>query len=270
MLAMGNAAVAGRDDDVVFYSPAQIASARGSSASLERYTADTYDGGGSTVARFGSGGLAFGINAVQYDAPPCNGTAGQGTFATGGGALGSSALAAMGFAQQLKGFRFGITGKYATQQHETIRYGTGLFDFGVAHDISVAGYSALTAAVAVQNVAPFHRTMSASDEIIRPPLRTTVGIAGGAPMSALFDVAATTALSVRGDRFLQPAGGLELSYVWLEGYALAARAGARRPDVGEGTWTVGSGLTADRISVDYALETLGASRLGHRVGLRVR
>jgi hypothetical protein len=36
-LAMGNANLAGRDDDVLFYGPAQLAVARGTSVAAERY-----------------------------------------------------------------------------------------------------------------------------------------------------------------------------------------------------------------------------------------
>ena len=80
--------------------------------------------------------------------------------------------------------------------------------------------------------------------------------------------------------FVAPAGGAELNYSWLDGYAIAFRAGARRPALGERPFTTGFGLTIDRLSIDYALETLGAdagargnvghSSVGHRIGLRVR
>jgi hypothetical protein len=70
--------------------------------------------------------------------------------------------------------------------------------------------------------------------------------------------------------FVAPAGGAEVGYSWLDGYAIALRAGGRRPGAGEGAVTAGAGLSVDRLSVDYALETLSGSRTAHRIGLRIR
>jgi hypothetical protein len=67
-----------------------------------------------------------------------------------------------------------------------------------------------------------------------------------------------------------PAGGVELNYSWLDGYSVAIRAGARRPDIGERTFTAGAGFGVDHLTVDYALEALSGSHIGHRIGLRVR
>ena len=55
---------------------------------------------------------------------------------------------------------------------------------------------------------------------------------------------------------LAPAGGVEVDYSWLSGYNIALRAGARRPLPGEEALTAGAGFTIDRLSIDYALETL--------------
>src|SRR5262245_9695892 len=60
MLGMGNAAVAGRDDDVLFYNPAQLVAARGTSLSYERLTPFSSTGVVSSVIRFNTGGIAIG------------------------------------------------------------------------------------------------------------------------------------------------------------------------------------------------------------------
>ena len=70
--------------------------------------------------------------------------------------------------------------------------------------------------------------------------------------------------------FVTPAGGGEIGYSWLDGYTVALRAGARRPEPGERPITAGAGFTMDRLSFDYALESLSGSRVAHRFGLRVR
>lgn len=266
MLAMGNADVAGRDDDVVFYGPAQIGVARGTSASVERYTPHAVAGAASTVTRLGSGGVAFGVSAVEYDALPCTAGADVTDFASGGGAIGASALVAVGVAQAVRGFRVGITGKYASDLLRNARWGAPLADVGLARDVSLFGDAPFTAAFAVQDIG---RDMQPADTRVHPPTRATIGLAGGGPAGD-FDIGITTALSVRRDGFVAPAGGVEVGWVWIEGYALVARAGARRPDAGEGPLTFGAGLNADRVSVDYALDTRGGGHVAHRLGLRIR
>jgi hypothetical protein len=73
-----------------------------------------------------------------------------------------------------------------------------------------------------------------------------------------------------GNGFLSPAGGLEMGYSWLDGYSIALRGGARRPERGEGPLTAGAGFTMDRLSIDYALDTSTRGRVAHRLGLRIR
>jgi hypothetical protein len=101
------------------------------------------------------------------------------------------------------------------------------------------------------------------------PIRTTLGVAGGRGVGE-FDLAGTAAVSLLRTNFVVPAGGAEIGYSWLDGYSLALRAGARRPLPGERALTAGAGFTMDRLSIDYALEALSGSRIGHRLGLRVR
>ena len=74
---------------------------------------------------------------------------------------------------------------------------------------------------------------------------------------------ATAAVSVLRNEWVVPSGGAEVGYSWLDGYSIALRAGrdvarcaARR------RFTAGAGFNMDRLSIDYALETL--SRLAHR------
>ena len=68
-----------------------------------------------------------------------------------------------------------------------------------------------------------------------------------------------------------PAAGLEASYSWIEGYLVTLRAGARRPEAkGANPMTFGGGLSADRLTFDYALECFDNSRRAHRVTIRWR
>jgi len=81
---------------------------------------------------------------------------------------------------------------------------------------------------------------------------------------------ATAALSVDGNANFSGGGGAEVGWSWLDGYSVAMRAGLRSRAAGEELVTAGAGFTMDRLSIDYALETLAGSRVAHRVGLRIR
>ena len=70
MLALGNMGVVGRDDDVLFYNPAQLVVARGTSLSAERFSESAHDATLSSVARFSSGGIAIGASYAEFSSAP--------------------------------------------------------------------------------------------------------------------------------------------------------------------------------------------------------
>lgn len=257
LLAMGDMGVASRDDDVLFYNPAQLVVARGMSVSGERTSATDKSGALSSVTRFNGGGVAVGMTMSQYGTPvPC-------LFALPGSCapIASSSLAAVaGLAQVYWGTRFGVNAKYAEDQIGAARAVRGLVDAGVSHDF----FRYLTAGLAVQNIGPADTT-----GLTARPLRTTLGLAGAGP-GGPFDIAATMGASIDPRRRVHAAGGAELGWSWLDGYSIAVRAGLRDPLAGQRAFTTGAGFTMDRLSIDYALETLAGARLGHRVGLRIR
>jgi hypothetical protein len=276
-LALGNANVAGRDDDVIFYSPAQLAVARGTSISGERYTATTSGGSLSTLVRIGSGGIGFGASWLSY---ATEGTypGSRADFTTSGGFGGSSFLAAVGLAQTFKGFRIGVAGKYVREEL-AVSEDRALVDVGVGRDFTI--WIPFQAALSLQNLGSDFSSdavLVTPDELpglgnapdrARLPMRASLGLSSGAPVGPL-DLAALAQLSVLRDGFVAPAGGIEAGYSWLDGHSIALRAGARRPENGEGVLTAGAGFSVDRISIDYALETLTGGRTAHRVGLRIR
>jgi hypothetical protein len=279
-LAMGNVGIVGRDDDVLFYNPAQLVAARGTSVSAERYSRHARGGTLSSVIRFGTGGIGIGATVNNFR---------TGAIGSGGGpypvdrldmrgesalSAGSSNTLAVGIGQVFKGTRFGVTGKYLDEPTDLSRNAATVFDVGVARDFF--GYSF---GLAVQNIGP--------DFEPEPNRGETGGIGGGSipasglPLSATFgagrgrpigpiDVLATAAVTYLRDGFVSPAGGAEVGWSWLEGYNVYARAGARRPVRGEGVMTAGLGFVKDRLAIDYAIETLSGGRAGHRIGFRVR
>jgi len=269
MLAMGEAAVAERDDDVVFYNPAQVAIARGTSASGERYTSSTSGGAMSTVLRLASGGVGLGASWIAYGSPFNRYPLSRGDLALPGSALEStSMLATLAIAQTYKKFRVGVAGKYLADAQGSDLQGV-VADVGVSRDVGAFGVP-FTAAIAVQNIGSDFEVKPAGPGVTSAlPTRYTAGVGGGWPVG-LLDLAIFAQASMLPDRFFEPAGGMELGYSWLDGYSLAGRVGARRPEAGTRAFTAGAGLQIDRLTIDYALETLDHGHVGNRVGLRIR
>lgn len=286
-LAMGNVGIGSRDDEVLFFNPAQIAVARGMSVSGERYSASAGGGTLSAVTRFAKGGVAVGMRMVDYSVGFLGFPSDRSSMLAGGPQDASSLEAVAALAQTFKGMRFGVAAKYATDDANNVGARRAAADVGVAKDFM----RYFTAGLAVQNLGS-RVSFSCVDArfvgdclpppgvVVAPspaspravaylPLRTTAGVAGSGPLGPL-DVTVTAAVSLLRDSFVIPAGGGEVSYSWLDGYAIAIRAGVRRPIPGEGPFTAGAGFTMDRLSIDYAVEALSGSRVGHRIGLRIR
>jgi hypothetical protein len=268
-LAMGDVEVAGRDDDVLFYNPAQLVAARGMSMSLEQFSSTARAGALSSVTRFNNGGIAVGATVAEFDSPLNVYPVSRGSLVSGGPVAGSDATLVFGIGQVFKSTRVGASAKFVDERIGDTRNSRGVFDVGLGRDFF--GYAF---GLAVQKCgqrfdptsvpgSPFSR---ASTNL---PLRTTLGAAHGWNTD-VFDIAATAAVSTLRDGFVVPAGGGEIGYSWLDGYTIVVRGGARRPEPGEGPITAGLGFTMDRLSIDYALETLSGARVAHRLGLRVR
>jgi hypothetical protein len=281
-LALGNTGVASRDDDVLFFNPAQLAVARGMSASYERYSGSSGGGALSSVTRFHGGGVAVGMRLLNYDSPFAAFPIDRPTLPVVSPASGTSLEALVGIAQVFKGVRVGASAKYAEDQLVNERVDRAAFDIGVAKDFQ----RYYTVGLAVQNVGsgmrvPCAIVVVAPDDdcgvtpaagattTLELPLRTTLGVSTSRAVGE-FDVVATAALAMLRANYVTPSGGVEVGYSWLDGYDIALRAGGRRPLPGEQGLTAGAGFTMDRLSIDYALETLSHSHLGHRIGLRIR
>jgi hypothetical protein len=277
---MGNVGVASRDDDVLFYNPAQLAIARGTSASGARLSSSARSGTLSSVTRFNNGGIAVGMSMVDFNAPGPREPATIGDLSRAGVGPASSLDAVLGLAQVFKSVRIGVAAKYVEDQLPDKRIGRAAFDVGLGRDFM----RFYTVGLAVQNLGGSTTypcptcKLALSDLPPNPPLmiramspiRTTLGAATARQLGP-FDAAATIGLSMlRGD-WLPPAGGGELGYSWLDGYSVAVRLGAAAPGRSESRATGGIGFTMDRLTIDYAVEsTWSATRAEHRIGLRVR
>jgi hypothetical protein len=260
-LAMANADAGGRESDVIFYNPAQLAVARGEAGSVEFYTGANLLVTLSTVVDIGPGAIGVGVQSLTfsnadfaYASPDALGT--SGTFPSSG------LIFAVGYAQPLFGMRAGVNAKLMEQSIGSSRDSRGSLDAGLSRDL-LNGTLGLT----VQNFGPAFRSYYGP---VSQPTRTSLGFTTGRYLAGPFDVtaAATTSL-LRGRDFVAGGGG-EISYSWLDGYAVAGRAGIRRAAEGEGPWTAGIGITADRVSLDYAYESRYHRPGAHRIGVRIR
>jgi hypothetical protein len=262
-LALGNTGVAGRDDDVIFFNPAQVAIANGFSVSGERFSETSGSGALSAVTRFnGSGGIAIGMRLANYELPQGVYPATRLTLLDPGTSASMSAEASIAYAQPFKGTRIGVAAKYAEDVTSSVRLGRALADVGLAH-----AFFGSTFGLAVQNIGQDMDV--ANGGTIQLPVLTTLG-ASRAQIAGPFDLYGTAAIGMLRDSRFEASGGLEAGYSWLSGYSIALRAGARRRDAGIDPFTAGAGLTIDRMSIDYALETLSNNRLGNRIGIRIR
>jgi hypothetical protein len=198
--------------------------------------------------------LTFSNPVATYATPDALGTGG--TFASSG------LVMAVGYGLPLFGFRAGVNAKLLEQTIGATRDSRGSLDAGLSRDLW-RGTFGLT----LQNLGPSFRAPLGA---VSQPTRTSLGFSSGRYEAGPFDLtAAATASLLRGRDFVAGGGG-ELSYSWLDGYAVAARAGVRRAAEGEGPWTAGIGISADRLSLDYAFESRDGRPGAHRIGVRIR
>ena len=278
-LALGGVGVTSRDDDALFFNPAQLVVANGYSVSAERFSSDVALSALSAVTRFNGGGIGIGMRMANYYLPG-SGNAILGSPATipllfePSATPATSVEASAGIAQVVKGWRVGFAAKVAQDEDLSSRFVRGLLDVGVSKQM----FGSYTVGAAVQNIgedfsrefiSPGGFSASPITQTIELPRTATVGVSRGGQLGE-FDWFATGQVAWWRTNTLAPAGGLEMNYSWLSGYNIALRVGARRPLPGEDAVTAGAGFTMDRLSIDYALETLSGGRIGNRIGLRIR
>ena len=262
----GNAYVAVRDPEAVFYNPAQLGVRPGVALSVERYGSVSTAGALASTYVFGRFGLGFGAQMLDFRAA----SAGYPGASPNGEQLGndgpvaaSSLVAATALEMAYKGIRWGVTGKFAEDRAANGRDGVLLADVGAAKEIGP-----VTAGATIQNLGAGPKMLGTSAAL---PTRGIVGVSGaGFPVGPL-DMAASVALSVRRGGRVSPAGGVEFGYMPIDGVTFAGRLGARLPEKNaESPMTLGASFTFDRVSIDYAFEPYQGNGDGHRVGLRIR
>jgi hypothetical protein len=286
--ALGDAWVAGRDQDVVFYNPAQLIGARpGLDLSMKRYGPAGSMGSITSIYAAGKLSLTLGWGAQLVNFRADAGAPypySPDTLLGNEPSSGSSSLMVVGGAVIYKGFRLGASGKYASD-HGPLGQHAFLADFGVARNI-LGG----VAAASVQNIGRRSLTFEDDDEEDEdgkgglrdlgrraieddePPTIPRQVLAGWSTLKPVgpFDVGVFGQVTFRSG-WTAPGAGVELAYSWIEGYTVTIRAGAHRPEFdAEKPFALGAAVTVDRLTVEYAVQFFDGGRSANGVTIRWR
>lgn len=265
--ALGNAGVAWRDDYSIFYNPAQLAPTSGIGGSFARYGWNGASGAMASAITIGPLTYGWGVEVAEFKARVGAAYPFEPDDVILHGTRNAlSLVAGAGASYLLKGFRTGVGVKYAEDRVDgasasgiiasPVLHGMLLGDVGTSHSLWSG-----TAALAVQNIGDHSR--------LRLPTQTTLGWARQ-KQAGEFDLAFTAQVSER-NKWIGAGGGVEAIYGWIEGWSVAARAGAHRPETsGQRPVAMGGSLSADRLVVDYALEFFEHSTFAHHIAIRWR
>ncbi len=273
--ALGNAWVAGRNPEVIFYNPAQIVGG-GSTAfdvSFMHYGQDANMTtlGSAYAAGKWSATLAWGVQYLKFRSDPnAQYPYTADTLLPRGQSKGTSALFVVGGGIQYKGFKIGASGKYAADDVTNASTATGqrpvnftalVADVGVSRTLWIG-----TAAMSVQNIGG---NPEDDDTTIPMPRQVFAGYSVTRGMGPL-DVALTSQVTFR-DQWKGVGGGVNIGYSWIEGYNVELRAGVRRPETDAAQpFSFGAAFTADRLTVEYGVQLFEGGRSANGVTIRWR
>src|SRR5688572_19010338 len=178
ILALGNSGVAGRDDDVLFYNPAQLVLVRGSTISAQRFAPGNTTGALSTVFAFAGGGIGIGAQWLGFSTETPIYPYSAASLDTTGTLTASSVAATVGLGKAFKGIRFGLAGKVAQETAPQARSTRGYFDLGLEKDFR----QFFGVGLSVQNLSPFGSTRGWD------PTRVTLGSMVEVPLIFLLPV----------------------------------------------------------------------------------
>ncbi|MBE3073321.1 MAG: hypothetical protein IMZ67_10115 [Acidobacteria bacterium] len=268
--ALGHAWVAGRDHEVVFYNPAQLIGARAEfDVSVARI------GPASSMATFGSAyasgkwslTLGWGVQAVRFSADaaaPYPYTTDM--LLSSGSAGGFSSVFAVGGAIAFRGFRIGAAGKYALESVPGSAGSPSPYRSALVADVGVGRN--LWGGVIAGSVQNLGRT-GKDGARLTAPRQVLVGWSTTKQAGPL-DLGVFTQVTMRRG-WTSPGAGLEVGYGWIEGYNVALRVGARRPETTtENPVAFGAAFTTDRLTIEYAVRIFDGGRAAHGVTVRWR
>jgi hypothetical protein len=275
-LALGNAGLVSTDADVLFYNPGMLTSARGMALSAQRYDGNGTAASMAATQMFGSIGVGIGARFADWSsAEGLFGDAvrgGLGVLGSAGTSRAASTALTVGAARVVGPVRIGVGATYVRESFRVEHDESSQFDVGV---VMPMGPTSL--ALTVQHIgnplgmSGLNPASSSGDFPGAAEWRATLGYGGwGFPLATFWDLGGTVQLSIDESGTVRSAGGGELTYVPVEGVSIAARIGSRSTIGNELPVTGGVGLSLDRYSLDYALESFRGGVRAHRVGLRIR
>jgi hypothetical protein len=267
-LGVGDAFVAGRSPEVIFYNPAQLLLQTGIAVSVQQYGSASASGSMASVMPLAGGALGVGVQYLDFSETILS-NPGRVIRLDERGIFNATSMAALLSLNPppIKTIRAGLTTKFVAEQIGGARDGGIAFDAGVAKDFLS---NRITVAAAAQNIGS---SLQLAGGDARLPTRYSLGLSGFAPpLSTYFDLAGAASVTVDNYGQVIPAAGIELTYVPLDGWGFTGRLGFRdvedRSDAGP--MTMGASLSLDRLSLDWAFHVTEANGTSHRVGLRVR
>ena len=280
--AMANASVTPRDDEAVFYNPAEIGAGRPLSDIRMPVTTAHSAGiswqrtGNATLhtvgAVFETGALGIGVGARHLGFEDSGLPFSLSRIGAKGLSRASSFALTAGVARLEKGTRVGISATYGEDRIAGQVSAHTTFDVGIARAVNffatpfMASPGPFHLGIAVQNIG---QSNVIDGKRIRAPLMVTAGAGVESFPRRSFDISGNVSLSVRRDGRLIPRTGWELAWAWLDRYAIAGRAGLRRPEYrNQSPVTFGLGLMRDNFSIHYAFEPGIDAHARHQLGLR--
>jgi hypothetical protein len=264
-MAVGNAFVAGRSPEVLFYNPAMLSYQPGVAASVQRTGTTAWLSSVASVYALPGGAAGIGVQWMEFTEAAGGLRATPPAPVVGVGASSMAATLALN-GPTIKTIRIGLAAKYLHEQVGESRDGALGFDVGVGKEF----FGRTTVGLAAQNLGG---PLQIEGTTVDLPARVSLGIVGFAPpLGTYWDVAGAAQVSYLRDGTIGAGGGVEISFVPLDGWAFTGRVGGRR--VTEGTdaspLTLGAGMSFDRLSLDYAFNAIDGGGVAHRVGFRIR
>lgn len=265
-LALGGGVSTLRDAESVFGNPALVGGNNALSVSGGRYGSGASTGHASTTMSIGVLGIGFGVAMLDARLRFADFPARSAVLTTDGALASSSLAATVGASLVVKGIRWGGAVKYLEERWSDVRAGVVAADLGVSKDLRNGAFAA---GLVVQNIG---RPLQLGPSRAQLPMRVSLGVAGGGyAIGKYADAGASASVAVRRDGRVFPSGGSEFVFTPIEGISLATRVGARTPELrAQRPFTIGSGFTVDRLTIDYAWEDMRGKGGAHRVTLRLR
>jgi hypothetical protein len=264
--ALGHAGVALTEPEAVFHNPAQLAVARGMSFSLTRYRSISNHATIATAMAFLGGGVGVGAHRLEFYVPDPETSrprGGEGGLTLPDNVLVTNTGASLGYARTWQGFRLGVGARYVEQRAPDRRTSSTMLDIGVARNLA-----GVTVGFAAQHLGP---KIELGDERFDLPRRYTLGAAfQNHQIGTWFDLGASVALPVYEDGSILPGGGVELTWIPIEGVSVTGRFGVRAVRrAAEFPTTAGAAFGFDNVLLEYAFQSFDTPGYAHRVGVRL-